>query len=406
MPAISADSLDDLPITVSDDTEVLKCSTPFENFVLPCVGGTLGIPKAQIKLLALHSLYIFHSVFYQCQPESSQKTQLELLLEKDLLNDILKSSLVILATITEHLPAINIRKAALEHYRQTDRKEFERLAKLDLLWTGVLFSSPLPKHNKSPILWTHRQWVVQMMYPSEGEEEHVEGNAKTTKIDLKKEYKIIFAAADQHRNNYYCYSYARWLTRRYLFNTQYTYLAPTESSASSLLSDNISNIHWFIYTSLLNFAKSHVSDISAWTFLLHFLLGVPENLDFLVDGFVTGGNAKQTAARREYEAAMKSKATEGKTIKDPQKYMLPERITKFLELPLLENTSKRRDKTQDNADNSKNQSLAGTHYQLLVDTLELTKLFDEVVPGHESVQYFLRTTKSIIELKNAPTNSQ
>lgn len=129
--------------------------------MLPCINGTLGIPKTQLKLAALQALYTFHSILSQTEilkskdnitassKDSEKDARLESIVALNLLADALKSSLVILATLTEHLPAINLRKSIIIYYHNTNVSNFVKLAEFELRWTSILFSSPLPKHNKS-----------------------------------------------------------------------------------------------------------------------------------------------------------------------------------------------------------------------------------------------------------------
>lgn len=378
---MSTEDLEQLPTIVSKNTQVLKCSPPFESLVLPCINGTLGIPKTQLKLAALQALYTFHSILSQTEilkskdnitassKDSEKDARLESIVALNLLADALKSSLVILATLTEHLPAINLRKSIIIYYHNTNVSNFVKLAEFELRWTSILFSSPLPKHNKSPILWNHRQWVIQLLYPTNKPISNPFFHS-----NCEKELPVIFAAADRHRNNYYCYSYARWLCKSYLFQPGASNLGPRFFQIESDL-----------YSQIVQFAKSHVSDISAWTFLLHFLLGVPASLDFLTGQVQLKQSLKNGILRSD----------DCVKIRNFDKERLPQSIDEFLQSVTFEFRGK----------TNEGNVIEATHFGLLVYTIDSIQDFAAVVPGHDSVSYFLNTSKSIVDLYKKNRNS-
>jgi protein prenyltransferase alpha subunit repeat containing protein 1 len=130
-------------------------------------------------------------------------------------------TLVCLLATTENLRVINIRKKLIIGFPQCEPREELRIL-------NILFSSPLQKHTKSPMLWQHRRWLW-------------------TRIEadpcIEDELRIIFRAAELHPRNYYAWTYARWLVQHYSFDLVW-------------LADRVYGM-----------CKQHVSDISVWSFL-------------------------------------------------------------------------------------------------------------------------------------------
>lgn len=216
-----------LVLTLSSTRVQILPSAPLDTFPpgthvfdsqlgLVAVEGTLGLPKGVLKCAYSYANRHFHEILFGAQ------------------GDPLPATKVILLAVTEHLPCINARKRAL--HAALDQPEFLLLAQQELDWLAKLFRSALPKHTKSPMLWRHRQWVISL----------------THAVDVPAELDVLLAAAQMHRSNYYSWAYARWLLRTY----------PCDTGT--------------VHTQLLVFCKSHASDVSAWTFLLDFLLGLPE----------------------------------------------------------------------------------------------------------------------------------
>lgn len=125
----------------------------------------------------------------------------------------------------EHLTAANLRKRHL-----CDVKDNLQGAVQYELWIlDSLLTSPLKRHTKSPTLWSHRRFLYQR-FP----------NLLNPDLELQ----TILQSAEKHPMNYYAFDYARRLTN---LNT---------SSAQTVFS----------------YCKVHVSDTSAWMFLLFLLI--------------------------------------------------------------------------------------------------------------------------------------
>lgn len=253
---------------------ILKCKAPFQHISWQCIEGTLGVPKNLSHLIFVHALRVFHSILYDKVTELPSLTRFD---------EAFSSTLVILSTVVEHLPAINMRKQILDFYYRSNKPKFKIYAQRELHWLAILFKSKMPKHNKSPMLWHHRKWIIGLLYP---------GGALTDG-PFEKEMEIIFAAGDVHRCNYYSWNYARWLFGINVFYGD----------------GNVSHqLEPIIYKKVLAFCTTHVSDISCWTFLLNYLLAIPKSLDLILTD--NDSNEKQMTRYRA-DATLMSYAADG-----------------------------------------------------------------------------------------------
>jgi len=120
------------------------------------------------------------------------------------------------------------------------------MAELEFL--NFIFTSPLPRHTKSPILWTHRRFVIELL----SGETPPKGSPSLTP-SLQDEMTVILLAAERHPKNYHAWTYARWI---------WLHLHNTPESCSRLPQLNERIRSW---------CTSNISDISGWMFYLWFL---------------------------------------------------------------------------------------------------------------------------------------
>ncbi|KAI5784693.1 hypothetical protein EDC01DRAFT_663008 [Geopyxis carbonaria] len=104
------------------------------------------------------------------------------------------STLLLLLCAPEHTTALSLRRRLLllHHDHYTPERELTLLTSL--------FSSPLPKHTKSPALWAHRRWLFStfpaQLKPWSGLRNELEN--------------AVLPAERQHPRNYYAWAHARW----------------------------------------------------------------------------------------------------------------------------------------------------------------------------------------------------
>ncbi|KAL7274040.1 hypothetical protein RUND412_003081 [Rhizina undulata] len=187
-------------------------------------GPNIGIPKPLLLQDFVSARRTFFSLLASRQYPAWEIAEQEQLLD---------SSLILLLVGSEHLTAVNTRKKIVLLRRDNLVMPREEVT----LLTGIL-TSPLNKHNKSPLLWDYRRWLAEKF----GMNILAEG--------LHGEMQVVRKAGEVHPRNYYAWNYARFITCHHF---------KTESVPISTLYD-IVNDH-------VKFCEHHVSDTSAWSFL-------------------------------------------------------------------------------------------------------------------------------------------
>jgi hypothetical protein len=149
----------------------------------------------------------------------------------------------------ENLSAINARKRLLRTWPTVFR------ANEELLWVTGVVTSDLRKHAKSSLLWGYRRWLVK------GEE-----LGDFSMGWWKLEAEIIKRAAEVHPTNYYAWTYARWALKS-------VWEMPALSNDSKQRYEHIKTVS----EDMLDWCRRHVSDTSAWSFLL-FIYGLGKQI--------------------------------------------------------------------------------------------------------------------------------
>ncbi|KAK4655963.1 hypothetical protein QC762_307100 [Podospora pseudocomata] len=154
-------------------------------------------------------------------------------------DDISSATFTILLFDPEHLTAANTRKRLLQSELQRQNSDHRTVLEQEKRTVDSLLTSRLHRHTKSPVLWSHRRWLITQ-YAKYGLSVEVTGDIE----------RIVCVAGERHPRNYYAWCHARFLV-------------------------NISNNN-FNRGKLLEIvqtwcAQNH-TDISGWSFL-SFLLG-------------------------------------------------------------------------------------------------------------------------------------
>ncbi len=152
---------------------------------------------------------------------------------------LLAATAVILLMDPEHITAANARKRLLQSYR-SDAGEIRERIQEERRFLDSLLVSRLHRHTKSPTLWNHRRWLVELSIelgmPAGG---------------LGDMINIIMVAAERHPRNYYAWSHARYLMA-----------LPTTASQE---------IDSIVVPAVKDWCLRHHTDISGWTFLIFLL---------------------------------------------------------------------------------------------------------------------------------------
>lgn len=156
-----------------------------------------------------------------------------------------RATAVILLMDPEHLTAANTRKRLLQDAIKSRKNIAPRLED-EIYLIDSLLTSRLHRHTKSPTLWGHRQWLVQLF------QDH---GLKIDATDTMR--RVISVAAERHPRNYYAWLHARYLTK-----------AVSETALREDLSGMLE--------AAKKWALVHHDDISGWAFLMFFLDRHPE----------------------------------------------------------------------------------------------------------------------------------
>jgi protein prenyltransferase alpha subunit repeat containing protein 1 len=133
---------------------------------------------------------------------------------------------ILILTASEHLTALNTRKRLLVSSHVAS----------ELVWLESLLTSPLPRHNKSPLLWAHRKWVLEK-FPQEA-----------SMVTVESELAMVRKSAEVHPRNYYAWGHARWAVEHLL------------GKRSEIVMNSVVETH-------LGFCWRHAEDVGVWAFL-------------------------------------------------------------------------------------------------------------------------------------------
>lgn len=195
-----------------------------------------------------------------------------------------ESTLILLLWDPNHLTAANFRKKHLlslrngsgSHKLHTDpsfSSSFAKCLTIELAFLTTLLTSPLPKHTKSPTLWSHRLFLLRTfggellpLVPIPSNDRSACAQHLPTAL-WEQELAIILKAAERHPRNYYSWNYAR----------QLLYVLSIASSAETGESEGESGAavrKCLAGRSVIVVQKwclGHPRDISGWAFLEHTL---------------------------------------------------------------------------------------------------------------------------------------
>ncbi|KAI0479263.1 hypothetical protein GGR56DRAFT_665075 [Xylariaceae sp. FL0804] len=142
-------------------------------------------------------------------------------------SEVLSASAVILLMDPEHLTAANLRKRGL-----MCGKPSELSLRHEKQFVDTLLTARLHRHTKSPNLWSHRRWLMDIW------------TAQGLPLSIHHEISgVIMLAGERHPRNYVAWHHARFLVQKDRQNI--VTLAPA----------------------VKEYCLRHHSDISAWSFL-------------------------------------------------------------------------------------------------------------------------------------------
>ncbi|CAL3967386.1 unnamed protein product [Diplocarpon coronariae] len=201
-----------------------------------------GNSMATTKFKLVQASVVARQVFFQYARDCPQEK------EQDLRN----ASAVMLLLDPEHLTAANARKRLIQKRQSGSRKQLEVSLKSEMRWLDGYLTSRLHRHTKSPTLWGHRRWLLEVWKGMELDYD--------VRLDLGE---VVLVAAERHPRNYYAWSHMRWLVQ--VFNVAPTVQNPMPTPVSD---------HSGITFIIKDWCLKNPSDISGFSFLLFCLFNL------------------------------------------------------------------------------------------------------------------------------------
>jgi len=165
--------------------------------------------------------------------------------------EIRNTTAVMLLMDAENLTAAHARKRLIQ--RCNDSVDLEPILKQELIWVEGLLTSRLHRHTKSPTLWNHRRWLLEL------------GNSIQMPYDIHRDLmEVIFVSAERHPRNYYAWQHLRWI----LLNIY------GDSSPNGTIYLDDENL----IATILAWCTRHPSDTSGFSFLLFCISALPERI--------------------------------------------------------------------------------------------------------------------------------
>lgn len=193
-------------------------------------GLNLGIPK---KILAIAYVEARERFFKEKHNNNMAST-------------VLQATKVMLLFDPEHLTAANFRKRWLltlkGEYESCQPAIYHKALQQELCFLNSILTSPLHRQSKSPTLWHHRAWLVDLWFPVAIEKASEDEQATFWCQELA----AVCKSGEQHPKNYYAWQYAR------------RFMSKVESS------DTVDKCALLVEA----WCCQHPSDISGWSFLL------------------------------------------------------------------------------------------------------------------------------------------
>lgn len=223
------------------DIEVLGPShaLPGESFILH-EGNAIAVPKFNILRAFLPAYKVFKEHI------GGQHVARK---------ELLRATSVLLLLDPEHMTAVNARKRHIRHVKEQNPEELDAALDAELYFTDSLLTSRLHRHTKSPTLWGHRQWLLELCIDRQRPVESL----------LAALEKLIFVSAERHPRNYYAWCHARYLLGLVCRGSQGQSTADGgEQGQQQKTTDDLEKST----QTVKKWCFSHPDDISGWSFLM------------------------------------------------------------------------------------------------------------------------------------------
>ena len=219
------------------DIELLGKSHPLpEGCNVLIDGNNVAISKSKLVQAFIIARNIFFRHLRDCPEDKSL--------------DFRNATAVMLLMDPEHLTAANARKRLIQKSQRDPKANLEQILKRELHLVDSYLTSRLHRHTKSPTLWSHRRWILDVCKSSQME------------YDIHHDLKTVaLVAAERHPRNYYAWCHLRWLVQSF---TTCSGIPITASDFDRLL------------PVVKDWCLRHPADTSGLSFLL-FCLSIPGN---------------------------------------------------------------------------------------------------------------------------------
>ena len=204
-------------------------------------GNGIAFPKSTV----LQGFIVARQILFKYLPNLQERPQ-----------EIRNAAAVVLLMDPEHITAANARKRVIELYRLRPVEELRAELMRELWWVDSMLTARLHRHTKSPTLWGHRRWVLQVCQ-SVGMPYDIQRDLTT----------VILVAAERHARNYYAWLHLRWVVLNLQSKTSDSGGGIAEGFDGSKLLSTIET--WCL---------RHQDDTAGFSFLLFCLVEHPEAL--------------------------------------------------------------------------------------------------------------------------------
>ncbi len=117
--------------------------------------------------------------------------------------EVLAATAVMLLMDPEHLTAANTRKRLI----LGSLGQVDALVAREKRLVDSLLTSHLHRHTKSPTLWSHRRWLLELALSSSSS-----SSSSGVPVDVPGDLeRVVMVAGERHPRNYYAWCHARWL---------------------------------------------------------------------------------------------------------------------------------------------------------------------------------------------------
>jgi protein prenyltransferase alpha subunit repeat containing protein 1 len=206
-----------------------------------CDGNSITIPKLKL----VQAFVVARQLLFKLKDDRDGNHQ-----------DLSNATAVIILMDPEHLTAVNARKRIIQECHTLSPTELGVALKRDLVFIDSLLTSPLHRHTKSPTLWGHRRWILEVCQSIQ------------MPLDIQRDLTaVVLIAAERHPRNYYAWSHMRWILKTF---------TSTQDTRSGVTFD-----YSKVLFTVKNWCLRHPSDTSGWSFLLFALFSPhsPEALE-------------------------------------------------------------------------------------------------------------------------------